>query len=216
MMSEAPIWQFINELSSDAPIPGGGGASGLVAACGMALGNMVLSLTTGKKKFEQYQDEIDELIEKGNNLTDALLRGMDADAAAFIPLTMAYRMPKDTEEEQAKRDAMLAFKTEVQAEYEKILTAKIQDSLQGEALGKLIRAALEGEDISGYTAEVAEVSDALKAELAQEIRDGLTICPTKGVHAGFRLAAKDGSGYFDCTDEEIMQMLMPYFRNLAF
>ena len=107
IMAESTIYQFINELSSDAPIPGGGGASGLVAACGMALGNMVLSLTTGKKKFEQYQDEIDVLIEKGNNLTDALLRGMDADAAAFIPLTMAYRMPKDTEEEQAKRDAVM-------------------------------------------------------------------------------------------------------------
>jgi formiminotetrahydrofolate cyclodeaminase len=107
IMAESTIYQFINELSSDAPIPGGGGASGLVAACGMALGNMVLSLTTGKKKFEQYQDEIDDLIEKGNNLTDALLRGMDADAAAFIPLTMAYRMPKETEEEQAKRDAVM-------------------------------------------------------------------------------------------------------------
>ena len=107
IMAESTIYQFINELSSDAPIPGGGGASGLVAACGMALGNMVLSLTTGKKKFEQYQDEIDDLIEKGNNLTDALLRGMDADAAAFIPLTMAYSMPKDTEEEQAKRDAVM-------------------------------------------------------------------------------------------------------------
>lgn len=107
IMAESTIYQFINELSSDAPIPGGGGASGLVAACGMALGNMVLSLTTGKKKFEQYQDEIDELIEKGNNLTDALLRGMDADAAAFIPLTMAYRMPKETEEEQAKRDTVM-------------------------------------------------------------------------------------------------------------
>ncbi|MBP5266646.1 MAG: cyclodeaminase/cyclohydrolase family protein [Lachnospiraceae bacterium] len=106
-MSEAPIWQFINELSSEAPIPGGGGASGLVAACGMALGNMVLSLTTGKKKFEQYQEEIDSLIEKGNNLTDALLRGMDADAAAFIPLTMAYRLPKETEEEQAHRDEVM-------------------------------------------------------------------------------------------------------------
>ncbi|MBQ4372582.1 MAG: cyclodeaminase/cyclohydrolase family protein, partial [Lachnospiraceae bacterium] len=45
-MAESTIYQFINELSSDAPIPGGGGASGLVAACGMALGNMVLSLTT--------------------------------------------------------------------------------------------------------------------------------------------------------------------------
>ena len=118
--------------------------------------------------------------------------------------------------EQAKRDAMLAFKAEVQAEYEKILGAKIRDSLSGEALGKLIRAAVSGEELSAYTAEVAEVSDALKAELAEEIKAGLTIRPTKGVSAGFRLAANDGSGYFDCSDEEILEMLMPYFRNLDF
>ena len=55
-----------------------------------------------------------------------------------------------------------------------------------------------------------------KAELAEEIKNGLEIRPTKGVRAGFRLAAKDGSGYFDCSDDEIMQMLMPYFRDLDF
>ena len=118
--------------------------------------------------------------------------------------------------EQAKRDAMLAFKSEVQGEFEKILSANIRKSLDGAALGKLIRAAVEGEDLSGYTAEVAEVSDSLKAELAEEIKGGLTICPTKGIQAGFKLAANDGSGYFDCSDEEIMEMLMPYFRNLDF
>ncbi len=118
--------------------------------------------------------------------------------------------------EQAKRDAMLAFRAAVQAEYEKLLSADIQKSLNGETLGKLIRAALQGENLSAYTAEVAEVGDALKAELAEEIRNGLVIRPTKGVSAGFRLAARDGSGYFDCTDEEIMRMLMPYFRDLAF
>ena len=85
--------------------------------------------------------------------------------------------------EQAKRDAMLAFKNE---------------------------------DVQNYPVEVAEVSDSLKAELAEEIKNGLEIKPTKSVRAGFRLAAKDGSGYFDCSDEEIMQMLMPYFRNLDF
>ena len=116
--------------------------------------------------------------------------------------------------EQAKRDAMLAFKEEVQAAFEKILSAKVRDSLDGEALGKLIRAAVEGEDVSKYTAEVAEVGDALKAELAGEIKAGLSIRPTKGVQAGFKLAANDGSGYFDCSDEEIMEMLMPHFRNL--
>lgn len=116
--------------------------------------------------------------------------------------------------EQAKRDAMLAFKTEVQREFEKILASKIKNELTDTALGKLIHAVLTDQDVSGYTAEVAQVSDALKAELADEIKGGLEIRPTKAVKAGFRLASKDGSGYFDCSDEEIMQMLMPYFRDI--
>ena len=118
--------------------------------------------------------------------------------------------------EQAKRDAMLAFKNEVQVEFEKILSAKIKNNLSDAALGKLIQAVVADEDVQNYSVEVAEVSDSLKAELAEEIKNGLEIKPTKSVRAGFRLAAKDGSGYFDCSDEEIMQMLMPYFRNLDF
>jgi len=118
--------------------------------------------------------------------------------------------------DQAKRDAMLAFKGEVQSEFEKLLGSEIRNSLNGEALGKLIRAAVEGEDVSKYTAEVSEVSEGLKAEIADEIKKGLEIRPTKGVKAGFKLAANDGSGYFDCSDEEIMEMLMPHFRNLDF
>ena len=118
--------------------------------------------------------------------------------------------------EQAKRDAMLAFKNEVQAEFEKILSAKIKNNLSDAALGKLIQAVVADEDVQNYSVEVAEVSDSLKAELAEEIKNGLEIKPTKSVRAGFRLADKDGSGYFDCSDEEIMQMLMPYFRNLDF
>ena len=113
--------------------------------------------------------------------------------------------------EQAKRDAMLAFKTEV-----KILSAKVKDNLCDAALGKLIKAVIADEGVDSYSVEVAQVSDALKAELADEIKNGLEIRPAKGVRAGFRLAAKDGSGYFDCSDDEIMQMLMPYFRNLDF
>ena len=118
--------------------------------------------------------------------------------------------------EQAKRDAMLAFKNEVQAEFEKILSAKIKNNLSEAALGKLIQAVVADEDVQNYSVEVAEVSDSLKAELAEEIKIGLEFIPTKSVRAGFRLAARDGSGYFDCSDEEIMQMLMPYFRNLDF
>jgi V/A-type H+-transporting ATPase subunit E len=119
--------------------------------------------------------------------------------------------------EQAKRDAVLAFKTEIQGEFEKILAAGIGKELSGgEGLGKLIRAAVAGENVADLAAEVSEVSDALKSELAAEIKHGLEIRPTKSVQSGFRLAAKDGSGYFDCSDDGIMEMLMPYFRNLDF
>ena len=118
--------------------------------------------------------------------------------------------------EQAKRDAVLAFKTEIQGEFEKILKTNIGKALSGDGLGKLIRAAVAGENVADCVAEVAEVSDALKSELAKEIKDGLEIRPTKGVQTGFRLASKDGSGYFDCSDDGIMEMLMPYFRDLDF
>jgi V/A-type H+-transporting ATPase subunit E len=118
--------------------------------------------------------------------------------------------------EQAKRDATLSFKEEIQGEFKKILAADVKKTMSDDNLAKLIQAAVQGEDVSKYAAEVAEVSDALKAKLAQEIKNGLEIRPTKNVKAGFRLAAKDGSGYFDCSDEEIMQMLMPYFRDLNF
>lgn len=118
--------------------------------------------------------------------------------------------------EQAKRDAVLSFKEEIKAEFEKLLVADVRKELSNKALGKLIKAVVEGEDVSKYAAEVAAVSDTLKQELAEEIKNGLELRPTKTVQAGFRLAAKDGSGYFDCSDEAIMQMLMPYFRNLDF
>jgi V/A-type H+-transporting ATPase subunit E len=118
--------------------------------------------------------------------------------------------------EQAKRDAVLAFKAEIQKEFEKILAADVRKELSGDGLGKLIRAAVAGENVADYAAEVAEVSEALKSELAAEIKKGLEIRPSKNVQSGFRLAAKDGSGYFDCSDDGIMEMLMPYFRDLDF
>ena len=57
--------------------------------------------------------------------------------------------------------------------------------------------------------------DELKAGLADKIRAGLEIRPSRSVRAGFRLSSKDGSGYFDCTDEQIAEMLMPFFNSLT-
>ena len=116
--------------------------------------------------------------------------------------------------EQAKRDAVLAFRQEVQKEFEKLLAADVGKALDQQALVKLIQAAVQGEDVSAYTVEVGQVTDGIRQELAQELKAGLEIRPSRKVGAGFRLAAKDGSGYFDCSDQEIAEMLMPFFRDM--
>jgi V/A-type H+-transporting ATPase subunit E len=180
--------------------------------------NLVSSIR--KEGIEAANKEAESIIAEAKKKAESIVSGAKAEAQQYKDGAekeiSILRESAAVSAEQAKRDAVLAFKTEIQSEFEKILAADIGKELKGEGLGKLIRAAVAGENVSNYAAEVSEVNDALKAELAQEIKDGLEIRPTKGVQQGFRLAAKDGSGYFDCSDDAIMEMLMPYFRNLDF
>ena len=87
--------KFVEVLASDAPAPGGGGAAALVGAIGTALGNMVGSLTVGKKKYADVQDEIIELKAKCDALQTELLNQVEADEINFLPLAKAYGIPKD-------------------------------------------------------------------------------------------------------------------------
>ena len=123
-----------------------------------------------------------------------------ADAQAEIGV---FKASAQLSAEQAKRDAVLAFRQEIGAELTKLLAQDTHKALDDKALAALITAALQGEDASAYAAEVASVTDALKSELAGELKAGLELRLSKKVHTGFRLCAKDGSGYIDCSDEEL-------------
>ena len=101
--------EFVDVLASKAPVPGGGGASALVGAIGMALGNMVGSLTVGKKKYADVEADIIALKEKATALQADFLRLVDADAEAFEPLSKAYGMPKETEEQKAENARVMAI-----------------------------------------------------------------------------------------------------------
>ena len=87
--------EFVSLLASDAPAPGGGGAAALVGAIGTALGNMVGSLTVGKKKYAAVEDEIRSLMARCGELQIQLLDQVAADAEGFVPLAKAYGIPKD-------------------------------------------------------------------------------------------------------------------------
>ena len=87
--------EFVEALASNAPVPGGGGAAALVGAIGTALGNMVGSLTVGKKKYADVEAEIIALKAKCDDLQKQLLDQVPADAEGFEPLAKAYGIPKD-------------------------------------------------------------------------------------------------------------------------
>lgn len=87
--------KFVEVLASNAPAPGGGGAAALVGALGTALGNMVGSLTVGKKKYADVEAEILALQAKCDALQKELLDQVEADDKGFVPLAKAYGIPKD-------------------------------------------------------------------------------------------------------------------------
>ena len=92
---EKNIDKFLAELASSAPTPGGGGAAALCGALGIALGNMVGSLTLGKKKYADVQEDITALNSRAEALRADFAALIDADAEAFAPLSRAYSIPKD-------------------------------------------------------------------------------------------------------------------------
>lgn len=98
---------FLEDLASNAPIPGGGGAAALVGAAGAALGNMVGSLTIGKKKYAAVEADILVLNRRAAALRKRLEGLVQADADAFIPLAAAYKLPKETPKQQAHKAAVL-------------------------------------------------------------------------------------------------------------
>lgn len=87
---------FLNALSSKEPTPGGGGASALVAAVSCSLCSMVANLTTGKKKYAQYQEKIEEYLETLATKNEVLQADIRKDAEAFAPLAAAYSLDKAT------------------------------------------------------------------------------------------------------------------------
>jgi formiminotetrahydrofolate cyclodeaminase len=99
--------EFVGVLSSKEPVPGGGGASALVGALGTALGSMVANLTAGKKKYEQYQEAIQEIIHKAGSLQKDLLDLVEEDAAVFEPLSQAYSMLQETEEQKREKSSVM-------------------------------------------------------------------------------------------------------------
>lgn len=106
-MYQKSIEEFTKQLASSSPTPSGGGACSLVGAIGACLAEMVGNLTIGKKKYAQYQPELQQLQVEMESLRVQLLDGINADAQAFLPLSHAYSMDKNDPNRPAEMERCL-------------------------------------------------------------------------------------------------------------
>jgi methenyltetrahydrofolate cyclohydrolase len=107
MTKDKTIAAFLDDLASERPTPGGGGAAAVCGAIGAALVSMVANLTIGKKNYEAVSEELKAVNEKAERLRAELTGAIEEDVTAFNSVMGAYGLPRATEEEKAKRTAAI-------------------------------------------------------------------------------------------------------------
>ena len=109
MYVDEPLQQYLAELASAQATPGGGSASALTGALGAALASMVARLTVGKAKYADVQPEIEQLLQQTEQLRERFQQLMQEDSEAYGKLSSAFKMPRNTpEEDQARTTAIQA------------------------------------------------------------------------------------------------------------
>lgn len=103
MLIDLKVRDFIAELSSDSPAPGGGSAAALAGALGAALSAMVCRLTVDNEKFAAVDAEVRSILKQSEQLQQQLLKDIDEDALAFEAVMAAFKLPKATDAEKAAR-----------------------------------------------------------------------------------------------------------------
>jgi glutamate formiminotransferase/formiminotetrahydrofolate cyclodeaminase len=94
-------------VASSAPVPGGGSVVALVGSLSAALAQMVTGLTVGRKKYVAVEAEMKEIGLRAAHLVRRLAELKDEDAAAYLLVSAAYKLPKDSPEQQAARDTAI-------------------------------------------------------------------------------------------------------------
>ena len=83
MLIDQSCREFSNNLSSKAPVPGGGGVAAMLGALGTALCQMAGNLTVGKKKYAEFDDDNRRIIDEAEKIRLRFLELVDEDAAVY-------------------------------------------------------------------------------------------------------------------------------------
>lgn len=106
-MDEETIGHFLDDLASNAPVPGGGAAAALEAALGAALVSMVCSLTIGREKYRAHEQAMMAARDEAEQLRARALALAKEDGDAYSAVGAAYGLPRGSDEEKAARSARI-------------------------------------------------------------------------------------------------------------
>ena len=107
MLIDKKVSNFLDELASNSPTPGGGSVAALAGALGAALISMVGNLTVGKKKYEDVEEDIKKILSSSEKLRYELSQLIEEDVKVFNNFMATYKMPKETEDEKKIRAEMI-------------------------------------------------------------------------------------------------------------
>ncbi len=122
--------EFAARLASSSPVPGGGGAAAYSGCLGVSLIAMVANLTLGKKKYADVEQEVQQILARADELRTTLFEGVPKDSAAFLHVSVAYKMPEGTPEEQAAKSAELSLRSKAAADLPMELARCCHEGLQ--------------------------------------------------------------------------------------
>ena len=115
-LQDLTVKEFIDKVTGNDPVPGGGSVSALNGSLAASLAAMVANLTVGRKKYAEVNDEMEGLSARLTGLSAQLLNDVDRDAEAYDRVFAAFKLPKETDEEKAVRTEAIQRETKYAAE----------------------------------------------------------------------------------------------------
>lgn len=110
------VKEFIDKVTGNDPVPGGGSVSALNGSLAASLAAMVANLTIGRKKYAEVNDEMEQISARMTEQSAKLLADVDRDAEAYDRVFAAFKLPKETDEEKAVRKEAIQRETKYAAE----------------------------------------------------------------------------------------------------
>lgn len=173
-----------------------------------------------KEAIERGRAEAETIIEKARGEAAAMVKNAEKQAAKIVgdAETRSAKTQENTQHalQQAARDIELALKERIGVLFDRVFKRKVADTLSPEFLEKLILDLVKTWAEKGAVNVVvnpdiqSKLETLLFSHLKDELKKGVTLTAGPGMTKGFRLEMKDGSVYYDFSDETIADVLKEF------